>query len=167
MQLLLALASSTSSASTSASATTTRLLLALASAIALALVLALGLLLLATTTTTKYGNYLELEQHHDNDIVFVPMAFESMGATGRTFTTFLRLVSEQVHADSKRAQAEFRAEWRKKSEWHYIIQWLSNTLFRFRRIRQNKQDLAIWSKDKANIRFNKGGEAEAIQTNFT
>ena len=56
----------------------------------------------------------------------------------------------------------------KKSEWHYIIQWLSNTLFRLRRIRQNKQDLAIWSKDKANIRFNKGGaEAEAIQTNFT
>ena len=47
-------------------------------------------------------------------IVFVPMAFESMGATGRTFTTFLRLVSEQVHKDSKRAQAEFRAEWRKK-----------------------------------------------------
>ena len=54
-----------------------------------------------------------------------------------------------------------------KSEWHYIIQWLSNTLFRLRRIRQNKQDLAIWSKDKVNIRFNKGGEAEAIQTNFT
>ena len=42
------------------------------------------------------------------------MAFESMGATGRTFTTFLRLVSEQVHEDSKRAQAEFRAAWRKK-----------------------------------------------------
>ena len=59
---------------------------------------------------TKYGNYLE--QHHD--IVFVPMAFESMGATGRTFTTFLRLVSELVHEDNKRAQAEFRAEWRKK-----------------------------------------------------
>ena len=59
---------------------------------------------------TKYGNYLQ--QHHN--IVFVPMAFESMGATGRTFTTFLRLVSEQVHEDSKRAQAEFRAEWRKK-----------------------------------------------------
>ena len=59
---------------------------------------------------TKYGNYLQ--QHHN--IVFVPMAFESMGATGRTFTTFLRLVSEQVHKDSKRAQAEFRAEWRKK-----------------------------------------------------
>ena len=59
---------------------------------------------------TKYGNYLE--RYHD--IVFVPMAFESMGATGRTFTTFLRLVSEQVHKDSKRAQAEFRAEWRKK-----------------------------------------------------
>ena len=31
-----------------------------------------------------------------------------------SFTTFLRLVSEQVHEDSKRAQAEFRAEWRKK-----------------------------------------------------
>ena len=59
---------------------------------------------------TKDGNYLQ--QHHN--IVFVPMAFESMGATGRTFTTFLRLVSEQVHEDSKRAQAEFRAEWRKK-----------------------------------------------------
>ena len=42
---------------------------------------------------TKFGNYIE--QHHD--IVFVPMAFESMGATGRTFTTFLRLVSEQVY----------------------------------------------------------------------
>ena len=59
---------------------------------------------------TKYGNYLE--QHHD--IVFVPMAFESMGATGRTFTTFLRLVSEQVHEDSKRAQVDFRARWRRK-----------------------------------------------------
>ena len=44
------------------------------------------------------------------------MAFESMVATAtvRTFTTFLRLVSEQVHEDSKRAQAEFRARWRKK-----------------------------------------------------
>ena len=59
---------------------------------------------------TKYGNYLE--QHHD--IVFVPMAFESMGATGRTFTTFLRLVSEQAHEDNPRAQADFRAEWRRK-----------------------------------------------------
>ena len=59
---------------------------------------------------TKYGNYLQ--QHHD--IVFVPMAFESMGATGRTFTTFLRLVSEQVIKDNKRAQADFRAKWRRK-----------------------------------------------------
>ncbi len=59
---------------------------------------------------TKYGNYLE--QHHD--IVFVPMAFESMGATGRTFTTFLRLVSEQAYENSKRAQADFRAKWRRK-----------------------------------------------------
>ena len=59
---------------------------------------------------TKCGNYLE--QHHD--IVFVPMAFESMGATGRTFTTFLRLVSEQVYEDSRRAQADFRAKWRRK-----------------------------------------------------
>ena len=59
---------------------------------------------------TKYGNYLE--QHHD--IVFVPMAFESMGATGRTFTTFLRLVSEQAYEDNPRAQADFRAEWRRK-----------------------------------------------------
>ena len=59
---------------------------------------------------TKYGNYLE--QHHD--IVFVPMAFESMGATGRTFTTFLRLVSEQVYKNNKRAQADFRAKWRRK-----------------------------------------------------
>ena len=57
----------------------------------------------------KYGNYLE--RYHD--IVFVPMAFESMGATGRTFTTFLRLVSEQVHEDNKRAQADFRAKWRR------------------------------------------------------
>ena len=48
------------------------------------------------------------------DIVFVPMAFESMGATGRTFTTFLRLVSEQVHEDSKRAQADISAKWRRK-----------------------------------------------------
>ena len=116
---------------------------------------------------TKYGNYLQ--QHHN--IVFVPMAFESMGATGRTFTTFLRLVSEQVHKDSKRAQAEFRAEWRKKIGMalhntvvakHYL------TVFRFRRIRQNKQDLAIWNKDKAYTQFNKGRrEAAAIQTNFT
>ena len=59
---------------------------------------------------SKYGNYPE--QHHD--IVFVPMAFESMGATGRTFTTFLRLVSEQVIKDNKRAQADFRAKWRRK-----------------------------------------------------
>ena len=59
---------------------------------------------------TKYGNYLQ-QQH---DIVFVPMAFESMGATGRTFTTFLQLISEQVHEDSKRAQADFRATWRRK-----------------------------------------------------
>ena len=59
---------------------------------------------------TKYGNYLE--QHHD--VVFVPMAFESMGATGRTFTTFLRLVSEEVYKDNKRAQADFRAKWRRK-----------------------------------------------------
>ena len=57
----------------------------------------------------KYGNYLD--RYHD--IVFVPMAFESMGATGRTFTTFLRLVSEQVHEDNKRAQADFRAKWRR------------------------------------------------------
>ena len=42
------------------------------------------------------------------------MAFESMGATGRTFTTFLRLVSEQVYENSKRAQADFRAKWRRK-----------------------------------------------------
>ena len=60
-------------------------------------------------TGKKYGNYLE--RYHD--IVFVPMAFESMGATGRTFTTFLRLVSEQVHEDNKRAQADFRAKWRR------------------------------------------------------
>ena len=59
---------------------------------------------------TKYGNYIE--QHHD--IVFVPMAFESMGATGRTFTTFLRLVSEQAYENNKRAQADFRAKWRRK-----------------------------------------------------
>ena len=57
----------------------------------------------------KYGNYLD--RYHD--IVLVPMAFESMGATGRTFTTFLRLVSEQVHEDNKRAQADFRAKWRR------------------------------------------------------
>ena len=56
----------------------------------------------------------------------------------------------------------------KKSEWHYIIQWLSTTLFRLRRIRQSKQDLAIWNKDKAYTQFNKGRcEAAAIQTNFT
>ena len=59
---------------------------------------------------TKYGNYLE--QHHG--IVSVPMAFESMGATGRTFTTFLRPASEQVYENSKRAQADFRAKWRRK-----------------------------------------------------
>ena len=59
---------------------------------------------------TQYGNYLE--QHHD--VVFVPMDFESMGATGRTFTTFLRLVSEQVYKDNKRAQADFRAKWRRR-----------------------------------------------------
>ena len=68
----------------------------------------------------KYGNYLE--QHHD--IVFVPMAFESMGATGRTFTTFLRLVSEQAHENNKK------------------VQWQSNTLFLsfMRRIRQSGRD---------------------------
>ena len=41
------------------------------------------------------------------------MALESMGATGGTFTTFLRLVSEQVHKDNKRAPADFRAKWRR------------------------------------------------------
>ena len=88
---------------------------------------------------TKYGDYLD--QHHDS--VPVPMAFESMGATGRTFTTFLRLVSEQTHEDNPRAQADFSSEQNGdvKSDWHYIIQWRSNTLFRCRRIRQNEQDL--------------------------
>ena len=69
-------------------------------------------------------------------------------ATGRTFTTFLRLVSEQVHEDSKRAQAEFRAEWRKKIGMalhntvakHYLISLQAHT---------TEQDLAIWNKDKA------------------
>ena len=44
------------------------------------------------------------------------MAFESMGATWRTFTTFLRfrLVSEQAYEDNPRAQADFRAKWRRK-----------------------------------------------------
>ena len=42
------------------------------------------------------------------------MAFESMGATGRTFTTFLRLVGEQVIKDNKRAQADCRGKWRRK-----------------------------------------------------
>ena len=108
---------------------------------------------------TKYGNYLE--QHHD--IVFVPMAFESMGATGRTFTTFLRLVSEQAYENSKRAQADFRAKWRRKIGLAlvYIIQWQSNTLFLLRHIRHTtEQDglgyvLNYGIKDKAHIHFKK------------
>ena len=38
-----------------------------------------------------------------------------------------------------------------KSDWHYTIQWQSNTLFLSRRIRQNKKDLLIWNKDKYSI----------------
>ena len=96
------------------------------------------------------------------------MAFESMGATGRTFTTFLRLVSEQVHEDSKRAQAEFRAEWRKK-----IGMALHNTvakqyLISLEAHTTEQAGIGIWNKDKAYTQFNKGRcEAAAIQTNFT
>ena len=62
-----------------------------------------------------------------------------MGATGRAFTTFLRIrsVSEQAHEDNPRSQVDFRAEWRRGKiglALQYIIQSRSNTLFLFRRI---------------------------------
>ena len=110
---------------------------------------------------TKYGNYLE--QHHD--IVVVPMAFESMGATERTFTTFLRLLGEQVHEDSKRAQADFRATWRRK-----IGMALHNTV-----AKQYLISLQAHTTEQAglsygirtrSIQFNKR-RGEAIHTKFT
>ena len=71
------------------------------------------------------------------------MAFESMGATGRTFTIFLRLVSEQAHEDNPRAQTNPRAEWQRK-----IGLTLSNTVAKQYLIslevhRQNKMDLVM------------------------
>ena len=53
-----------------------------------------------------------------------------------------------------------------KSEWHYIIQWRSNTFFRFTRIRQNEQDLLFWNKDKEYTKYNERRD-EAIHTKFT
>ena len=53
-----------------------------------------------------------------------------------------------------------------KSDWHYIIQWQSNTLSLFGRIRQNKMDLVIWNKDKAYTQFNKGRLKNIVKKDF-
>ena len=86
------------------------------------------------------------------------MAFESMGATGRTFTTFLRLVSEQVYKDNKRAQADFRAKWRRKIGLalhntvakQYLISLKAHTT------EQEGLSYGIWKKDKALIQKKRG-----------
>ena len=113
---------------------------------------------------TKYGNYLQ--QHHNIKVCAYGLRINGgYRADLYDISTTGTVQSMKTANGHKRSSGQ---DGGKKSEWHYIIQWLSNTLFRLRRIRQNKQDLAIWNKDKAYTQFNKGRcEAEAIQTNFT